>query len=442
MANATVKKKSASKAVPLPKPCTDCGNIPGTRGAIPVPEGWSRLAYNVTTGEDLRGLFIDATEIMRRVKPDDAILYEELCHNDPAHANEYRFVANFGGNPIMAYRVAKLLNAENPRKQTEPKVESVTVAYDNGLTGTVSGKAAQPKMEAAAKAAFDNSPCGPGCTDAGCDPREHGDKPAFETPITSEEFAATYTPDWFIRDLKRWSKNANIKEELCEGSNRRLKLYINDHSYAISVYPPDEKRPNGYMGCIVSAVHPNEGESWTRGNDLADGPYGEHTWNKIMLDIVSYELVPDKPKSKTVATKVTYSVDMCAGNRARRHTLCRLVTSADGASSTPIATFHYLPDAEWLRDVLNGLDLLEPIQVPRLIHTSPLIQNNEFVSNMKSLAGRVLTVVDVATDGTKNVALKTLIRKEFREQMSRYWKHVFEPGCEQAGGDPEADTEL
>ena len=25
----------------------------------------------------------------------------------------------------------------------------------------------------------DRSPCGPGCTDAGCDPKEHGGKPAY-----------------------------------------------------------------------------------------------------------------------------------------------------------------------------------------------------------------------------------------------------------------------
>ena len=36
---------------------------------------------------------------------------------------------------------------------------------------------------------------------------------------------------------------------------------------------------------------PRAGEDWNRGRDLADGSYTKETWDKIISNIVSYELV-------------------------------------------------------------------------------------------------------------------------------------------------------
>lgn len=51
------------------------------------------------------------------------------------------------------------------------------------------------------------------------------------------------------------------------------------------------KNENGYLGCIASQRMPRAGETWTRGNDLFDGPFCHETWTRILGDIVSYELV-------------------------------------------------------------------------------------------------------------------------------------------------------
>jgi hypothetical protein len=69
-----------------------------------------------------------------------------------------------------------------------------------------------------------------------------------------------------------------------------LLIFTEEHSYHISAYAPTEKRPKGYLGCITSCRKPRVGETWTRGNDLADGPYNKETFIKIIGDIVSYEL--------------------------------------------------------------------------------------------------------------------------------------------------------
>ena len=81
-----------------------------------------------------------------------------------------------------------------------------------------------------------------------------------------------------------------------EGSEYRLRvrLYTNDHVYAIVAH--DRSKDNGYLGCVASTRKPRAGEDWTRGNDLADGPFNRETWEKIKNDIIAYELVPLAPK--------------------------------------------------------------------------------------------------------------------------------------------------
>lgn len=67
-------------------------------------------------------------------------------------------------------------------------------------------------------------------------------------------------------------------------------IFTDEHCYSISAYAPTDKRPRGYLGCISSCRKPRVGETWTRGSDLADGPYSKETFIKIMGDIISYEL--------------------------------------------------------------------------------------------------------------------------------------------------------
>ena len=47
---------------------------------------------------------------------------------------------------------------------------------------------------------------------------------------------------------------------------------------------------NGYLGCTVSSIKPLEGETWTRGSDLPDGPLNDETMKKIVEKMEIYEL--------------------------------------------------------------------------------------------------------------------------------------------------------
>ena len=62
-----------------------------------------------------------------------------------------------------------------------------------------------------------------------------------------------------------------------------LRLYTQDNCYQITA-------ANGYLGCTVSKRKSRPGESWTRGNDLPDGPFGRATFIDILGAIVCYEL--------------------------------------------------------------------------------------------------------------------------------------------------------
>ncbi len=49
---------------------------------------------------------------------------------------------------------------------------------------------------------------------------------------------------------------------------------------------------DGYLGALVTCRAPEAGEWWSRGRDLADGPYSRATLENILLDIISYEIEP------------------------------------------------------------------------------------------------------------------------------------------------------
>lgn len=94
-----------------------------------------------------------------------------------------------------------------------------------------------------------------------------------------------------------------------------FKLFTDRNKYAISVVPPVDDYL-GHLGCVGDSRKPRAGETWTRGNDLPDGPMTRGTFDKIIRAIVGYELVDIKyPVSKSVeeegarrANKETVSV--------------------------------------------------------------------------------------------------------------------------------------
>ena len=55
---------------------------------------------------------------------------------------------------------------------------------------------------------------------------------------------------------------------------------------SITVRPASEDDPIGYLGAM-SSYPPRDGETWRRGNDLADGPADGVTLARIMADIAA-----------------------------------------------------------------------------------------------------------------------------------------------------------
>ncbi len=72
-------------------------------------------------------------------------------------------------------------------------------------------------------------------------------------------------------------------------AKRTIRIYTDTNFYNISAIERDGK--DGYLGCVASGRKPRAGEDWHRGSDLADGPLTEETWQRILGDIISYEMV-------------------------------------------------------------------------------------------------------------------------------------------------------
>lgn len=94
--------------------------------------------------------------------------------------------------------------------------------------------------------------------------------------------------EW-MGEMKHGYKDSDLylyeESILSEEDTIRIRLYTEKNEYCIVA------TVDGYLGCIGSSRKPRAGEDWTRGNDLADGDFSKETWNRILGDIVGYELV-------------------------------------------------------------------------------------------------------------------------------------------------------
>lgn len=112
----------------------------------------------------------------------------------------------------------------------------------------------------------------------------------------SEVLDLNYFRIW-LQDLKRFGKGNHI--EVVEGEldsdepNGKLKvrIYTDINKYAIVGIRNEKYEGHSYLGCIGQSRKPRAGETWTRGNDLPDGPLTFETWYSIITGIIGYELV-------------------------------------------------------------------------------------------------------------------------------------------------------
>jgi hypothetical protein len=88
----------------------------------------------------------------------------------------------------------------------------------------------------------------------------------------------------------------HVKEE--SATELRISLYTTNNVYHINAYQTDDGK---YLGATMSRRMPNVGETHTRGSDIADGDLSLETWNDILSDIVSCELLEIKvPQIRTL----------------------------------------------------------------------------------------------------------------------------------------------
>jgi hypothetical protein len=102
--------------------------------------------------------------------------------------------------------------------------------------------------------------------------------------------------DWIKRDFKRLNPKDSIeimKNGIEATENRKhlsFRIYTDTNIYNIVAKEKSDYRLS-YLGCTSTCRKPRAGEDWNRGNDLADGELNETTWQNILADIVSYEMV-------------------------------------------------------------------------------------------------------------------------------------------------------
>ena len=105
--------------------------------------------------------------------------------------------------------------------------------------------------------------------------------------IDSKELSKLGYKD-FLKWLKTCARFGNLDKTMIfkkfgDSDRVNVKFFTAEHSYSISA-------TKTYLGCIASCRKSRPGETWTRGSDLSDGKHTKETFDKIVRDIVSYEM--------------------------------------------------------------------------------------------------------------------------------------------------------
>jgi len=78
----------------------------------------------------------------------------------------------------------------------------------------------------------------------------------------------------------------DVDSDIRTGIN--YKFFTDSHQYTITALDgPD----GGFLGVVAVCRKSVPGETFHRGDDLFYGPFRKDTWDRIVKDIVSYELI-------------------------------------------------------------------------------------------------------------------------------------------------------
>jgi len=115
--------------------------------------------------------------------------------------------------------------------------------------------------------------------------------------------------DW-LKPISRWFDVEKMwrtfeKNEDDFTPRAHIELFTASNKYRITFRPsverdsPEAGPEDGYLGCTVTSRKERPGEDWKRGNDLADGAFHFTTWERIVADIVGYELGTESQPQRT-----------------------------------------------------------------------------------------------------------------------------------------------
>jgi len=182
------------------------------------------------------------------------------------------------------------------------------------------------------------------------------------------------------------------------------------------------------------------------GDAIGNPNLGE--WQKRLLD-PTVPSVHIPPSSHSFTVNPSWSVlRWDTGNPDTGRDLYRVVETRHSpyANGETMATCSTPELAELVAKALNRFDASpvkgESIKAAILNKSddTELITHNHFTSELKDLAGKVLTVLDAAiTHPEQSKAIKSLVKREFRSSISKLWDYCFraQDGCSSESEGPQ-----
>jgi hypothetical protein len=115
-----------------------------------------------------------------------------------------------------------------------------------------------------------------------------------ETPIEPKDVLT------LLKELPNWGGGDRVQAvaDSSDGGARELRFRIFTATHCYNITAKSYGRGRGFLRCGTTSTKWPPGEDWH--NDVYDGPLTRETFEKIIRDILGYELLPLMPMHEPV----------------------------------------------------------------------------------------------------------------------------------------------
>ena len=177
----------------------------------------------------------------------------------------------------------------------------------------------------------------------------------------------------------------------------KMHLFTETNEYIITIKGEERRQTsdeNTYLGCVAVSRKERAGEAWRRGRDLVEGPCTEITWNRIVADILMYELVKiHKDKAEEDAEEPKKKEPAIDYNSNKAAEELKLRKFQNNFKEKVVKQAKFIGSETFNRMVQTGIDILQAANIAEVAANIQPYHDEKIVITLHDIANKYFGVI-------------------------------------------------